>query len=39
MLFTELMDAIHPHLMKDADMPSFTRNIIQILCNILEDDW
>ena len=39
MLFTELMHAIHPHLMKDADVPSFTRNIIQMLCNIPEDDW
>lgn len=39
MLFTELMHAIHPHLMKDADVPSFTRNIIQMLCTIPEDDW
>ena len=39
MLFTELMHAIHPHLMKDANVPSFTRNIIQMLCNIPEDDW
>ena len=39
MLVTELMHAIHPHLMKDADVPSFTRNIIQMLCNIPEDDW
>lgn len=39
MLFTELMHAIHPHLMKDADVPSFTRNIIQMLCNIPEDNW
>ena len=39
MLFTELMHAIHPHLMKDADVPSFTRNIFQMLCNIPEDDW
>ena len=39
MLFTELMHAIHPHLMKDADVPSFTRNIIQMLFNIPEDDW
>ena len=39
MLFTELMHAIHPHLMKDADVPSFTRNIIQMLCDIPEEDW
>lgn len=39
MLFTELMHAIHPHLMKDADIPSFTRNIIQMLCDIKEEDW
>ncbi len=39
MLFTELMHSIHPHLMKDADVPSFTRNIIQMLCNIPEEDW
>lgn len=39
MLFTELMHSIHPHLMKDADVPSFTRNIIQMLCDIPEEDW
>lgn len=39
MLFTELMHSIHPHLMKDADVPSFTRNIIQMLCDIPEKDW
>lgn len=39
MLFTELMHAIHPHLMRDTDVPSFTRNIIQMLCNIPEEDW
>lgn len=39
MLFTELMHAIHPHLMKDANVPSFTRNIIQMLCDIPEEDW
>lgn len=39
MLFTELMHAIHPHLMKDADVPTFTRNIIQMLCSIPEEDW
>lgn len=35
MLFTELMHSIHPHLMKDADVPS----IIQMLCDIPEEDW
>ena len=39
MLFTELMHAIHPHLMKDAGVPAFTRNIIQMLCDIPEEDW
>lgn len=39
MFFTELMRAIHPHLMKDADVPLFTRNIIQMLCDIPEEDW
>lgn len=39
MLFTELMHAIHPHLMKDENVPSFTRNIIQMLCDIPEEDW
>ena len=39
MLFTELMHSIHPHLMKDADVPSCTRNIIQMLCDIPEKDW
>ncbi len=39
MLFTELVHAIHPHLMKDADVPDFMRNLIQMLCDIPEDDW
>lgn len=37
MLFTELVHAIHPHLMKDADVPDFMRNLIQMLCDIPED--
>lgn len=39
MLFTELVHAIHPHLMKDADVPDFMRNLIQMLCDIPEEDW
>lgn len=39
MLFTELIRKIHPHFMKDADVPAFMRNIIQMLCNIPEEDW
>lgn len=39
MLFAEIMHAIHPHLMKDADVPAFTRNMIQMLCDIPEEDW
>lgn len=39
MLFVELVHAIHPHLMKDADVPVFTRNLIQMLCTIPEEDW
>lgn len=39
MLFTELVHAIHPHLMKDADVPEFMRNLIQMLCDIPEEDW
>ena len=39
MMFTELVHAIHPHLMKDADVPDFMRNIIQMLCDIPEEDW
>ena len=39
MLFTELVHAIHPHLMKDADVPDFMRNLIQMMCDIPEEDW
>ena len=39
MMFTELVHAIHPHLMKDADVPDFMRNLIQMLCDIPEEDW
>ena len=39
MLFNELLHAIHPYLMKDADVPDFMRNIIEMLCDIPEDDW
>lgn len=39
MLFTEVIHAIHPHLMKDADVPTFMRNLIQMLCDIPEDEW
>ena len=39
MLFTELVHAIHPHLMKDADVPNFMRNLIQMMCDIPEEDW
>lgn len=39
MLFTEIIHAIHPHLMRDADVPTFTRNLIQMLCDIPEEDW
>lgn len=38
-MFTELVHAIHPHLMKDADVPDFMRNLIQMLCDIPEEDW
>lgn len=39
MLFAELIHAIHPYLMKDADVPEFMRNLIQMLCDIPEDEW
>lgn len=39
MLFVELVHDIHPHLMKDADVPTFMRNLIQMLCDIPEEDW
>ncbi|MCB5288537.1 MAG: hypothetical protein LHW64_12170 [Candidatus Cloacimonetes bacterium] len=39
MLFTDLVHAVHPHLMKDADVPAFMRNLIQMLCDIPEEDW
>ncbi len=39
MLFKEVIHAIRPHLMKDAEVPSFMRNLIQMLCNIPEDEW
>lgn len=39
MLFIEVIQAIRPHLMKDADAPTFMRNIIQMLCDIPEEDW
>jgi hypothetical protein len=39
MLFAEIVHAIHPHLMKDADVPDFMRNLIQMLCDIPEEDW
>lgn len=39
MLFKEVIHAIHPHLMKDADVPNFMRNLIQMLCDIPEDEW
>ena len=39
MLFAELVHAIHPYLMKDADVPEFMRTLIQMLCDIPEEDW
>ena len=39
MLFKEVIHAIRPHLMKDAEVPSFMRNLIQMLCDIPEDEW
>lgn len=39
MLFSELAHAIHPYLMKDADVPGFMRDLIQRLCDIPEEDW
>lgn len=39
MLFTDIVHAVHPHLMKDADVPDFMRNLIQMLCDIPEEDW
>lgn len=39
MLFVELAHAIHPYLMKDGDVPSFMRDLIQRICNIPEDEW
>lgn len=39
MLFKEVIHAIRPHLMKDADVPGFMRNLIQMLCDIPEDEW
>lgn len=39
MLFTELVRAIHPYLMKEADVPEFMRTLIQMLCDIPEEDW
>lgn len=39
MLFNEVIHAIRPHLMKDAEVPSFMRNLIQMLCDIPEDEW
>lgn len=39
MLFTELLHAIHPHLMKDAEVPDFMRDLIQRFCDIPEEEW
>lgn len=39
MLFKEVIHAIHPYLMKDADVPEFMRNFIQMICNIPEEEW
>lgn len=39
MLFKDILKAVHPHLMKDANRAEFVRNIIQMLCNIPEDEW
>lgn len=39
MLFHELVHAVHPYLMKDADVPEFMRTLIQMLCDIPEEDW
>lgn len=39
MSFTKVIQAIRPHLMKDADIPNFMRNLIQMLCDIPEDEW
>lgn len=39
MLFVELAHAIHPYLMKDGDVPSFMRDLIQRICNIPENEW
>ena len=39
MLFTELVHAIHGHLMNDSTVPDFMRNLIQMLCDIPESDW
>lgn len=39
MLFKEVIHAIHPYLMKDADVPEFMRNVIQMICNIPEEEW
>ena len=39
MLFVELAHAIHPYLMKDGDVPSFMRDLIQRICDIPEDEW
>ena len=39
MLFNEVIHAVRPYLMKDADVPNFMRNLIQMLCNIPEDEW
>lgn len=39
MLFSDVLKAVHPHLMKDAVEAEFMRNIIQMLCDIPEDEW
>lgn len=39
MLFTEIIKAIHGHLMDDADVPTYMRNLIQMLCDVPEREW
>lgn len=39
MLFTEVIHAIHPHLMKDADVPEYMRTLIAMLCDVPEEEW
>lgn len=39
MLFNEVIKAIHSHLMNDADVPTYMRNLIQMLCDIPENEW